>query len=98
MTTMTTTLKKTNWVRGLKNPQPFVCDADESDFNYISFWLGRSCGARAVTKFTPIPEKRTGIVVYEGLRFMDIKPDGQQIDWVETRNGPLTIVSDLKKK
>lgn len=88
---------KNEWLAGVKRPQPFYAENTKTrdNWDYTSYWLGRSCGARVLAGKHYAPKHLTGIVVYEGTFFKDKEVMGRKIDHVETKNGPLTIVNDL---
>lgn len=88
---------KNKWLYNLKAPKElYAQNTKTSAWDYSSFWLGRSCGCRLMAGNFSKPRHVTGIVVYEGIQFKDMQVEGRRIDHVETKNGPLTIVSDLK--
>lgn len=87
----------TEWLFDLKRRLPARADHDPADlFEHLSQWIGRSCGARLWVNECESPQVRTGIVLYPGTRFENHKSSFQQVDHVNTKNGPITIVCDTK--
>jgi hypothetical protein len=83
------------------NPE-IICDngvfdptlEDTEPSNYPQFWLGRSCGARLRLQDDLEPVNDNGIVVYFGKKFKEKVNKAQTIEWVNTANGWLTVVSN----
>jgi len=60
-----------------------------------SYWIGRSCGCKLRTHESDFPVNTSGIVVYPGIRFEEKADKDQHIKHLNTKNGPLTICSNL---
>lgn len=87
----------TEWYFGLTNDITQTPEhAPPKGFNLVEqYWIGRSCGCKLRTLETEVPENTCGIVVYPDHRFEEKETTEQHIKHINTKNGPLTICSNL---
>ena len=95
MTTKPNETPKIDFFIGHSNNRLKSAHTEKEFAEYLSFWLGRSCGARWWDQPTQEIKHLNGIAMYPGKLF-----EGQDaIEWsiahIETKNGPITIVNDL---
>lgn len=87
----------TEWYFGLTNDITQTPEhAPAKGFDSVTqYWIGRSCGCKLRTIEMDVPYNSSGIVVYPGIRFEEKADSEQHIKHLNTKNGPLTICSNL---
>lgn len=89
----------TEWFYGFSHIRQVPDHEPDPNFDNIrSKWIGRSCGCRLRTLETDALVNDSGIVVYPGHKFKEEVTDTHHTVHINTKNGPLTINSNLVYK